>query len=301
MSSSEVRDVDPILATVLQKRVEAVTLEMATALLRTTRSTMFNQVGDFITAVFDNKARTLAQTEFAAVIAFGAQPSLEAVIEYFGDDVHEGDVIAHNDVFSRGNQNHDLGFFVPIFWQGAIVGWVVCKGHQADLGGATAGGYNPGIREIFQEALRIPPLKVFDRGVRRDDVWNFIGANVRLEIVMEDMKSMIGACNVGKRRILDLIDRYGLDTFTQHLDYVIERSDRIVRAEVATWPDGTLPRREHHGVLTASIQHHDGRSWSMSPSTAKRSPLTSQAVTTNLPGTATCRPVRAWEPSESHS
>ena len=215
---------DPVLAAVLQKRVEAITLEMATALLRTTRSTMFNQVGDFITAVFDGRARTLAQTEFAAVIAFGAQPSLEAIIDYFGDDLREGDVIAHNDVFSRGNQNHDLGFYIPVFWKGDIVGWVACKGHQADLGGATAGGYNPGITEVWQEALRIPPLKIYDAGVLRRDVWNLIGANVRLDIVMEDIKSMIGACTVGKRRVLALIERYGLSRFTSHLDYVIERS-----------------------------------------------------------------------------
>jgi N-methylhydantoinase B len=238
------------LAAVIQKRMQAITLEMATALLRTTRSTMFNQTGDFITAVFDHTGRTLAQTEFAAVIAFGAQPSLQAVIEYFGDDIHEGDVIAHNDVFTRGNQNHDLGFYVPVFFEGSIVGWVVTKGHQADLGGATAGGYNPRIREVWQEALRFPPLKIYDAGVLRQDLWDFIGANVRLEIVMEDVKSMIGACQVGVRRVTNLIERYGLKRFTAHMDYVIAHSERLVRADVATWPDG-----KYHGE---SIMVSDG-------------------------------------------
>ena len=258
-------DIDPVLAAVMQKRVEAITLEMANALLRTTRSTIFNQVGDFITAIFDGNARTLAQTEFAAIIAFGAQPSLEAVIEYFGDDIHEGDVIAHNDVFRRGNQNHDLGFYLPVFWEGEIASWVACKGHQADLGGATAGGYNPRIREVWQEALRVPPLKIYDRGVLRRDVWDFIGANVRLEIVMEDIKSMIGACHVGVRRLTKTIERYGLSRFLRHMDYVIAYSERLVRADVATWPngryrgesvmvsDGVVPTSQHRIVCEVTI------------------------------------------------
>jgi N-methylhydantoinase B len=241
---------DPILAAVLQKRVEAVTLEMATSLLRTTRSTLFNQLGDFITAIFDASLRTLAQTEFAAVIAFGAQPSLNAVAAYFGDDIHEGDVIAHNDVFSRGNQLHDLGFYAPVFHEGTLIAWVACKGHQADLGGATAGGYNPRIREVWQEALRVPPVKLYEAGRLRRDLWDLIAANVRLDIVMEDIKSMIGACRLGCRRVTEIVTRYGLGVFNTHMDYVISSSERLVRNEIATWPDG-----HYHGE---SVMVSDG-------------------------------------------
>jgi N-methylhydantoinase B len=230
---------DPVLAAVLQKRVEAITREMAQVLLRTTRSTIFNQVGDFITAVFDHRARTLAQTEYAAIIAFGAQPPLEHILEYFGEDIGEGDVIAHNDVFSGGNQNHDLGLFVPVFFEGEIVAWTASKGHQADMGGATAGGYNPATREIWQEALRIPPVKLFEGGRLRRDVWDLIAANVRLDYVMEDVKSMIGGCEIGRRRIQELLERYGTSTFRRHMDFLIDSSERQVRAEIATWPDGT--------------------------------------------------------------
>jgi len=211
---------------------------MASSLLRTTRSTLFNQLGDFITAIFDSERRTLAQTEFAAVIAFGAQPSLEAVTAYFGDDLHEGDVIAHNDVFSRGNQLHDLGFYAPVFHEGQLIAWVVCKGHQADLGGATAGGYNPRIREVWQEALRVPPIKLYEAGRLRRDLWDLIAANVRLDIVMEDIKSMIGACRLGCRRVTEIVTKYSLGAFTTHMDYVIASSERLVRNEIATWPDG---------------------------------------------------------------
>ena len=77
---------------------------------------------------------------------------------------HPGDVILHNDVFSGGNQNNDVAVFRPVFHGGRLVAWSACKGHQADIGGAVRGGYNPEAREVWQEALRIPPVKIFDRG-----------------------------------------------------------------------------------------------------------------------------------------
>lgn len=232
------READPVLAAVLQKRIEAITREMATVLLRTTRSTIFNQVGDFITAVFDHRARTLAQTEYAAIIAFGAQPSLEHIIEYFGGDIADGDVIAHNDVFTRGNQNHDLGIYVPVFHDGRLVAWTASKGHQADMGGATAGGYNPQTREVWQEALRIPPIKLHEAGRLRRDVWDLIAANVRVDFVVEDIKAMVGGCEIGRRRLIELLDRYGSEVLGRHMDYLIESSERQVRAEIRRWPDG---------------------------------------------------------------
>lgn len=230
--------IDPVLASVLQRRVEAIAKEMATMLMRSSRSPIFNEIGDLVTVVFDAKGRTLAQAEFAAIIAFGAQPPLEYIIEYFGEDIHDGDVIIHNDVYSRGNQNADTGIYIPIFHENELIGWTASKGHLADIGGMTAGGYNPNAREIWQEALRIPPVKIYDRGNFRKDVWDFIAANIRFDFVMEDVKSMIGVCQVGKRRMIEMLDRYGSNTFNEHMEYVLVSSEKQVRAELARWPDG---------------------------------------------------------------
>jgi N-methylhydantoinase B len=230
---------DPILASVLQCRVQAIAREMATVLMRTSRSPIFNEIGDLVTVVFDRSGRTLAQTEYASIIANGAQPPLQRIIEYFGDDLHDGDVILHNDVYSGGNQNADVGVFMPIFSAGELVAWTASKGHVADIGGMTAGGYDPRAREIWQEAFRIPPLKLHDRGELRRDVWDLVRANVRFEIVAEDIKAMIGACTIGRRRLLAVLDRYGVERFDAHMDYVIDASERRVRAELRRWPDGT--------------------------------------------------------------
>jgi N-methylhydantoinase B len=229
---------DPVLASVLHRRVQAISKEMATVLMRSSRSPIFNEIGDLITVVFDRRARTLAQTEYASIIANAAQPPLEYMIEYFQDDLHDGDVILHNDVFTRGNQNADVGVYVPVFHRGELVAWTASKGHVADIGGTTLGGYNPQATEVWQEAFRIPPVKLYDAGVLRKDVWDLVCANIRLDIVTEDIRSMIGACTIGKRRLLGVLGRYGVDVFDRHMDYVIEASERQVRAELERWPDG---------------------------------------------------------------
>jgi N-methylhydantoinase B len=241
---------DPILASVLHRRTVTVSREMASVLMRSSRSPIFNEVGDLVTVVFDRRGRTLAQTEFASIIAFGAGPSLHAIMGAFGDDIHDGDVFIHNDVFSGGNQLADVGIYQPVFYDGALVAWTAAKGHVADIGGMTLGGYDPAFREVWQEAFRIPPLKLHDRGVPRDDVGALVRANTRLEIVWEDIQSMIGACTIGKRRLTEVLDRYGIETYERHMELVIEASERQVRAEIELWPDGT-----YHGE---SFMQSDG-------------------------------------------
>ncbi|MHB1469474.1 MAG: hydantoinase B/oxoprolinase family protein [Solirubrobacteraceae bacterium] len=231
-------ELDPILASVLQRRVVAVSREMATVLMRSSRSPIFNEVGDVVTVVFDRSGRTLAQTEFASIIAFGAAPSLQAIIEAFAGDVHEGDVFIHNDVYSGGNQFADVGLYMPVFHDGELVAWTASKGHVADIGGMTLGGYDPAFREVWQEAFRITPLRLHSRGEPVQDVCRLVRANVRLEITWEDIQSMIGACTIGRRRLLDVLERYGTETFDSHIDFVIEASERQVRAEIERWPDG---------------------------------------------------------------
>lgn len=232
-------EVDPILASVLHRRVQAISLEMATVLMRSSRSPIFNEIGDLVTVVFDRAGRTLAQTEYASIIANGAQPPLQRIIDYYGDDIHDGDVVLHNDVYTGGNQNADVGVFLPIFHEEELVAWTAGKGHVADIGGMTAGGYDPRAREVWQEAFRIPPVKIHDRGRLRRDVWDLVAANIRLEIVIEDIKAMIGACSIGRRRLIEVLQRYGTDSFDTHMDYVIDASERQARAEIERWPDGT--------------------------------------------------------------
>jgi N-methylhydantoinase B len=152
---------------------------MGYTLLRTSRSPILNEARDFVTGLYDAQGKMLEQTEYIPVLAFALQPVCQKIVEYFGEDIQPGDVILHNDVFTGGNQNADVATFKPIFHNGELFAWAAVKGHQADIGGAVAGGYNPNAREIWQEALRITPVKVFEKGKLRRDVWNLIFANIR--------------------------------------------------------------------------------------------------------------------------
>jgi len=172
------------------------------------------------------------------ILAFSLAPVCKYIRNYFGDDIHPGDVIFHNDVFSMGNQNNDVAVYKPIFFHDELVAWTAVKGHQADIGGAVAGGYNPNAVEVWQEALRIPPVKVYEKGKLRKDVWDLIFANIRFDIVQHDMKAEIGACRVGERRMLALLQKYGCASFEAHKEALFEATRKMMESEIATIPSG---------------------------------------------------------------
>lgn len=231
--------IDKILVSVLQRRFKSITEEMGLTLLRTTRSPILNEARDFVTGLYDAKGRMLEQTEYIPVLAFALQPVCQYLVEYFGDEIYPGDVILHNDVFTRGNQLADIAVFKPIFYKGELISWAACKGHQADVGGAVSGGYNPQAREVWQEGLRITPVKIFEKGVFRKDVWNLIFSNIRYSIVEEDIRAEMGGCVVGERGILSLLERYGGDVFRSHIEYLFNSTEKMMRSEIETIPDGT--------------------------------------------------------------
>jgi N-methylhydantoinase B len=249
-------NIDPILASVLQRRFKSITEEMGLTLLRTTRSPILNEARDFVTGIYDRKGRMLEQTEYIPILAFAIQPVCERILKYFGDDIHPGDVILHNDVFTGGNQNADVAVFRPVFHREELVAWAACKGHQADIGGAVAGGYNPEAREVWQEAFRITPVKIVDRGKLRKDVWDLIFANIRYDIVAEDIKAEMGGCVVGERGIKALVEKYGVKRFNRHVEYLFETTEKMVRKEISAIPDGKY--RGESEVFYDGI--HDGSS-----------------------------------------
>jgi len=231
--------IDKILVSVLQRRFKSITEEMGLTLLRTTRSPILNEARDFVTGLYDARGRMLEQTEYIPVLAFALQPVCQYIVKYFGDEIFPGDVILHNDVFTCGNQLADIAVFKPIFYKGNLVAWSACKGHQADVGGAVSGGYNPQAREVWQEGLRIPPVKIYEKGQFRKDVWNLIFSNIRYSIVEEDIRAEIGGGVVGERGILSLLDRYGREVFESHTEYLFNSTEKMMRGEIEMIPDGT--------------------------------------------------------------
>jgi N-methylhydantoinase B len=231
-------NIDKVLVSILQRRFRGIAEEMSIALTMTTRSPILCEAQDFVTGLYDERGRMLEQKENLPILSFSLGPVCEYIVRFYKDDIHPGDVIFHNDVFSMGNQNNDVAVYKPIFVKDTLVGWAACKGHQADIGGAVRGGYNPRATEVWQETLRIPPVKVYEKGKIRKDVWGLIFANIRLKMVEADLKAQIGSCVVGERGVQALVEKYGLEKFNAHKEYLFDSTEKMMRSEIRNIPKG---------------------------------------------------------------
>jgi N-methylhydantoinase B len=231
-------ETDKVLASIIGRALKAITDEMSLTMEKTTRSPILCEARDFVTGLYDAEGRMLEQTENLPILSFSLSPVCRHIAERFRGRIDPGDVFFHNDVFTFGNQNNDVAAFKPIFHDGHLVAWSAAKGHQADIGGAVRGGYNPNATEVWQEALRIPAVKVYERGELRRDVWDLIFANIRLPIVAEDMRAEIGACTVGERRLLALLGKYGRERFESHKLLLFDAARKMMEAEIRSIPDG---------------------------------------------------------------
>lgn len=231
--------VDPITVSVIQHRLHSVVDEMGEAMLRTSYSQILNSSRDFSTAISDAKGRLVAQAEHVP-IHVGALPwAVESVAKVFAGRVKPGDVYLLNDPYHGNNHLPDLTVFVPVFAGHEHLFWSINRSHQSDIGGATHGGYNPSAFEIWQEGIRIPPLRLYERGVLRDDVLQMIATNVRhTRDFQGDLAAMIGSARLGERRLLALLDVYGSALTLAGTKAVLDAAERQARATIAAWKDG---------------------------------------------------------------
>ena len=231
--------VDPITVSVVQHRLRAIVEEMGEAMLRTAYSQILNSSRDFSTALCDPAGRLIAQAEHVP-IHVGALPfAARAVTEFFKGTIKPGDVYLLNDPYWGGNHLPDLTAFVPVFDGDKHVFWSINRSHQSDIGGATHGAYNASATEIWHEGLRVPPLKLYDQGVRREDVYEMIVLNVRHPRDFRgDLAAMIGSARIGERRLTKLMAEFGSETAHNAIEAVLDGAERQVRAVISAWKDG---------------------------------------------------------------
>jgi N-methylhydantoinase B len=235
--------VDPIVTSVIQHRLLAIVEEMGEAMLRTSYSQILNSSRDFSTAICDLDGRLIAQAEHVP-IHVGALPfAAKAMTEFFGEDIHKGDVFLLNDPYHGGNHLPDLTAFVPVFegaeGDGRPRFWAINRAHQSDIGGATHGAYNAAATDIWQEGIRITPLRLYDRGEVRRDLLEMIATNVRHPRDFRgDLAAMIGSAHVGERRLLALAEEFGWPVTDAAIAAVLDGAERRTRAVIAEWKDG---------------------------------------------------------------
>jgi N-methylhydantoinase B len=233
--------VDPIVVSVLQLGLEAIVQEMGEVMLRTSYSQILNSSRDFSTAICDRQARLVAQAEHVP-IHVGAMPwAVRSLQEYFQGRIHPGDLYLLNDPYHGNNHLPDLTALLPVFIDGELAFWSITRAHQSDIGGATHGAYNPGATEIWQEGLRITPLKLYDAGALRDDVLHMVATNLRhSHDFLGDLRAMMGSARVGERRLRHLAREYGAATLLAAAEEILNSAEREARACVRTWKDGVF-------------------------------------------------------------
>ena len=243
---------DPITVSVIQHRLTGIVEEMGEAMLRTSFSQILNSSRDFSTAICGADGHLVAQAEHIPVHV-GALPSAtEAVVAAFEDDVHPGDVFLLNDPYHGGSHLPDLTAFVPVFLDQRLVFWTVNRAHHSDIGGATHGAYNGAATEIWQEGLRVPPVRLYDRGEQREDLARMLRVNVRHPRDFEgDLAAQIGSVHLGERRLQELAAEFDPHTLKRSAEKILDATERQVRAIIAQWADGT-----YHGHATLD---DDGR------------------------------------------
>lgn len=251
---------DRVTVSVVQHRLTAIVAEMGEAMLRTAYSQILNSSRDFSTALCDADGGLLAQAEHVP-IHVGALPwSVRSVREFFQGRIRAGDLYLVNDPYHGGSHLPDLTVVLPVFADGRLTCWTVNRAHQSDIGGATHGSYNAAATEIWQEGLRVPPLKLYDAGAERDDVLNMLATNVRhARDFLGDLRASMGSARLGARRLLALAAEYGVDVLLEAVREVLDGTERRTRACIRPWRDGVYRGEavlddDGHGAVDIAIR-----------------------------------------------
>jgi N-methylhydantoinase A/oxoprolinase/acetone carboxylase beta subunit/N-methylhydantoinase B/oxoprolinase/acetone carboxylase alpha subunit len=230
---------DPVTLSVVENRLESIAIEMMDVMLRTAMSQILNSSRDFSTAILDKRCRLIAQGEGIPVHVSALPIAGEAVLNTFGDDIHPGDMFALNDPYNGGSHLPDITVIKPVFYEGKLLFLTVNRAHHSDVGGASHGGYNPSASEIYHEGLRIPPLRIHDKGKPIQDLLAMLASNVRLpENFLGDLNAQIGSVSTAERRMLELLDHYAVEPLLTVIDGILSATEVQVRQFISDWPDG---------------------------------------------------------------
>jgi N-methylhydantoinase B len=237
---------DPITFAVIKNAMDAIVDEVAYTVIRTARSEIVKDVMDYSAAICDAKGEMVAQAKTIAQHLGAIPEAMGAVQAKWNGRLQPGDAVIMNDPYSGGMHLPDIFMFYPIFAEGSILAWTVVICHHTDVGGRVPGSNAADSTEIFQEGLRIPPLKLFHQGKMDETLEAMIGLNVRVpDRVLGDLKAQYAACQVGARELGRLVARYGAEGLRGHLAALLDYAERMTRAEIATWPRGTYRFTDH--------------------------------------------------------
>jgi N-methylhydantoinase B/oxoprolinase/acetone carboxylase alpha subunit len=232
--------VDPITLEVVRNKLEDIADEMEITLLKSSHSTVVKEALDASAAIFDASGNQLAQAIASPIHLGMILPAVSRIVELFPPEtMREGDVYVLNDPFDGGTHLPDVVMTVPIVVAGETIGLAVAITHHQEMGGRSAGSTPMDASEIFQEGLRIPPLKLYDEGVPNDTLFGMLERNVRIpDTVRGDLDGQLASCATGVRGVQLLVEHYGVDVLRACMVELLDRAETMTRTEIERIPDG---------------------------------------------------------------
>lgn len=238
-------EIDPVTLAILKGRFEQIADEMDATLFRSAFNPIIAEAHDASHGLYDaENGDTLVQGKsglpiFVGVMAFAVKAVIRKAAAQGG--VNEGDVWIFNDPYDGGTHLSDFRLVKPVFRDGEVFCYLASVGHWHDVGGNVPGNYNPAATECFQEGMLIPPVKLYDKGVFRQDVVDILSANSRQPMSLYgDLNGQINAMDLGERRLNALLDEYGAATAREALAALKARAATMMRAQIAGLPAGTI-------------------------------------------------------------
>ena len=232
-------NVDPITLEVVCEGLIAIVREMRATVIRASYSPVIWELDDFSCALFDPQAQMVAQSEDHPGHVLPMPWSVRCAMEDFAGDIRPGDIILLNDPYRGGTHLNDVTMLYPVFEEGELLIFPAVRAHWADVGGMTPGSYSGLSTNIYQEGVRIPPIKIYEEGRLNRAAMALLLSNMRLpEDRTGDFNAALGACRVAEGQIRKLLARYGRKTVLDCIALNLDRSERRLREKIAALPDG---------------------------------------------------------------
>jgi N-methylhydantoinase A/oxoprolinase/acetone carboxylase beta subunit/N-methylhydantoinase B/oxoprolinase/acetone carboxylase alpha subunit len=238
---------DPTTLTVVNNALRNISDEMGSAMVRTAYSPIFSESRDFSCLLFDRKLRMIGQAEMnPAIICAGLHTVPHCVAEIGAENFAPGDVIVHNDPYRGQCHMPEHLLLKPVFIGDMLIGYAGNIAHIGEIGGMAVGSFASTATEVFQEGLRLPPVKLMSQGEYCKDVWRIVLANHRTpDATWGDFHAMMGSLTTAERRLQALVARYGLGDFERICDALIDHAEAWMRAEIKKIPNGTYSSTDY--------------------------------------------------------
>ena len=237
--------VDPVSARVIAGALESIAVEMGHKLTRMSYSSIIRESEDFGCALLDTQGRQLCESTFSTPLQLGPIPGyMRGIFRLFKErrqEFYPGDVIIHNSPYHGASHGPDIGFCVPVFYRNHLIGFSFTTAHHLDVGALSPGSCGiVDAQDAYAEGLQFLALKAYEKGIRNVALWQMLRDNVRAsDMVVGDMEAQVAACQIGARRLVELVDKFGAASVFAASEELMDYSERMLRQQIEKLTDGT--------------------------------------------------------------